>query len=244
MKEKGVFVTGTDTGVGKTFVAALLLRHLAADGLDAVPMKPVQTGCRARGAQRVAPDLALLLTACGFNVRRREANLMCPYRFLPACSPHLAARRAGAAVSIPKLVSCFRALSRRHDFVVAEGAGGVLAPIGAGKFMADIAAAFGLPALVVARPGLGTLNHTLLTVRQLRDSGVRVLGVVLNDARRRRWGLLERDNAAAIERWGGTPVFGRIRFVPRSDTRRDIGRAAVLNRKTVRAALAALGVAP
>ena len=123
-KPKGIFITGTDTGVGKTFVAAGLLKAFRQAGRDAVPMKPVQTGCARVGRRWVAPDLEACLAAAGLEPSATERTRMAPYRFRPACSPHLAASRARVRISLPRLVAAFRSLSRDHELVVAEGAGG------------------------------------------------------------------------------------------------------------------------
>lgn len=199
---KGIFITGTDTGVGKTFVAAALVACLRKAGVDAVPMKPVQTGCRRRKGTLSAPDLESILSIAGLKPSAEERAWMCPYRFPDACSPHLAARRARAAISFTRIRSCFERLCRRHEFVVVEGAGGILVPISGKKTMLDLMRLLDLPVLLVARPGLGTLNHTLLSLRELRRAGLRVGGVILNQAHPGRRGFIENDNFKTIARLG------------------------------------------
>ena len=212
-----VFVTGTDTCVGKTTVSAAILAILRAKGLDAVPMKPVQTGCRASRAGLVAPDLEFCLDACGIHPSPAEKTDMAPYRFRPACSPHLAARLAGRAVSIGLVARHFARLTERHDFVVVEGAGGVMVPIGGGKTMLDIMTRLAAPVILVARPGLGAINHCLLSLFTLRQSGLDVLGVVFNHAQPGRPGYIERNNRITVERSGHVPVMGSLPYLPHLD---------------------------
>jgi dethiobiotin synthetase len=209
---KGIFVTGTDTGVGKTLIAAALIKACRAMGRDAVPMKPVQTGCRRSRGAWVAPDLETSLRASRIRVSAAERLWMAPYCFGPACSPHLAARGAGIRISLPRIRQAFRRLARLHDIVVVEGAGGVLVPLDDRLTMLDLMVDLGLPVLLVARPGLGTINHTLLSLHALRRAGRTVVGVVFNSACPGRQGAIERDNRQTIERMGGCPVLADIPF--------------------------------
>ena len=203
---KGLFIAGTDTGVGKTAVLAGLLRALRRAGLDAAPMKPVQTGCRPLHRGLVSPDLERAFRAAGFRPAAAERRLMCPYPFRPACSPHLAAARAGVRIRLSAIRKAFRRLSAQHSFVLVEGAGGILAPLNEKETMLDLMRALGLPVIVAARPGLGTLNHTLLTLRELRRAGLKLLAVVLVRTGRRPWGAIERSNQETIQYLGRVPV--------------------------------------
>ena len=198
----GLFVTGTDTGVGKTWVAAGLLAALRRRGIDAVPMKPVQTGCAGRGAALRAPDLESSLAAAGLVPAPGERALMAPYLFRPACSPHLAAERAGVRIDLARIARAARALAAARDFVCVEGAGGVLVPLDGKLTMVDVMRQLGLPVLLVARAGLGTINHTLLSLRVLRESGLNVAGVVFNQTEQGPWGLIEDDNVETVARLG------------------------------------------
>ncbi len=209
---RGVFITGTDTGVGKTLVAAGLLKALRGTGLDAVPMKPVQTGCERRQGSWVAPDLELSLKTAGLAPSPAEIALMAPYCFHPACSPHLAARLAGRKISLLIIRRAFRQLRGAHDVVVVEGAGGVLVPLDGQRTMVDMMKSLGLPVVLVARSGLGTINHTLLSIRTLRQAGLTVKAVVLNQTSPGRQGAIERDNRKVIERMGAVPVVAALGF--------------------------------
>jgi dethiobiotin synthetase len=211
---RGVFITGTDTGVGKTVVAAGVLLALRRAGVDAVPMKPVQTGCRRRAGAWAPPDLEFALRMAGLQPTRAELRRMSPYCFRPACSPHRAARLAGRRISLVRITAAWRALAARHAAVVVEGAGGVLAPVAGPRTMLDVMRALKLPAILVARPGLGTINHTLLSLRELRRGGIRVLGVVLVATRPGRSEAIEKDNRATIAALGRTRVWGRVPYLP------------------------------
>lgn len=211
MKE-GIFITGTDTGVGKTAVSAILLASLRKAGIDAVPMKPVQTGCKTIKGRLLAPDLEFMLKFGGIKPPDADRNLMCPYRFKPACSPHLAAAMAGKSISLNKIRKCFQKLSSQHEAVIVEGAGGLLTPISGKKTMLDLMKMLKLPVILVARPGLGTINHTLLSIREIRCAGLKLEGVILNQTQPGRPGFIEKDNFTTIARLGKVKVLGCISF--------------------------------
>lgn len=199
MKNSGIFITGTDTGVGKTMVTAALLADLRSQGIDAVPMKPIQTGRTS--------DLSVHLKAGHLKPTATELKWMNPYRFTWAVSPHLAAKSEKVKISLTKILSAYRQLEKAHDFVLVEGAGGVLVPIIGNRTMLDLMKRLKLPVLVVARPSVGTLNHTLLTLNELRRAKVEVLGVVLVQSEKSRWGTVEKNNLETIARLGKTKVF-------------------------------------
>jgi dethiobiotin synthase len=199
---RGIFVTGTDTEIGKTHVSAALLAAARARGLDVVPMKPVQTGDDC--------DLEVCLCAAGLDPPPEERALMCPWHAGPACSPHLAARLTGRPIVLDDLVAAANELASRHDALIVEGAGGVFVPLNERQTVLDLMQRLALPVLVVARGSLGTINHSLLTVRVLRDAGLRVLGVVLNDAEPCEPNELRWDNPIAISQYGDVPVLGDL----------------------------------
>ncbi len=172
---RGIFVTGTDTGVGKTLVATGLLRALAASGLRAVGMKPVAAGIEAGAA--VNADVAALRTAGNVDAPRADVN---PYAFALAAAPHLAARAAGVAIDLETIAAAYSRVAPRADVVVVEGAGGVLVPLGAGLDMLDVAARLDLPVLLVVGIRLGCLNHAQLATLAIRARGLRLAGWVAN----------------------------------------------------------------
>ncbi len=169
----GFFVTGTDTGVGKTVVACALLRALRARGIDAGGMKPIETGVGPDGPR----DAMALLAAAG---GRDTLGSVCPQRFALAAAPTVAAAAEGRCVDLDSIRRAFSALAARHSHLVVEGAGGLLAPAAEGASMADLAAELGLPLLVVARASLGTINHTRLTLEAAAARGLPLAGVVIS----------------------------------------------------------------
>lgn len=168
----GVFVTGTGTEVGKTVVAAVIARTLAEEGLEVAVFKPAVTGLEEGGES----DPALLRRASGSGQADEE---IAPYRYGPPASPHLAAAMAGEEIEPARLREAARAAGVPADVLVCEGVGGLLVPLSPGYLVRDLAADLGLPLVVVAGPGLGTINHTLLTVEAARAAGLEVVLVVL-----------------------------------------------------------------
>lgn len=191
-----LFIAGTDTGVGKTVVTAALLAALRERGLDTVAMKPVQTGAL-RGR---SPDLDFCAKAARWRADAAESADLCPYHFPLPASPHLAAREAGVKIEPRKITDAFRRLRSRHEAILVEGAGGVLVPLCEDFCQRDLIAALKLPVVVVARAGLGTLNHTLLTVEALRRRRIEIAMIVLSRARRGAATAIELENQKFLRR--------------------------------------------
>jgi dethiobiotin synthetase len=169
----GFFVTGTDTGVGKTVVACALVRALRAAGVDVGAMKPIETGVGAAG-----PLDAIALRRAAGNLDPLED--VCPIQFELPAAPNVAAAHAGSVVDLERVEEAFSRISARRAAVIVEGAGGLLVPTKTGATMADLADALKLPLIVVARASLGTINHTLLTLEAARARGLDVAGVVIS----------------------------------------------------------------
>jgi 8-amino-7-oxononanoate synthase/dethiobiotin synthase len=203
----GLFVTGTDTGVGKTVVSAALARTLGEAGLTVGALKPVQTG-----TDEGADDLAFVVAAGGVEPGLARA----PYRFGAPLAPAVAAGLEGSAVDPAAIGAAFDELRRAADVVVVEGAGGLLVPVTDGISMGGLAAGLSLPVVVVARPGLGTLNHTALTVAAARGLGLTVLGIVLSGFPAVP-GPAEATNPAVLERLAGVPLLGCLPVVDALD---------------------------
>ncbi len=204
---RGIFITGTDTGVGKTYVAAGIAAGLRRLGVDVGVMKPAETGCRRRGRRLIAEDALRLMKAAG---TRDPLGLVNPYRFKKPLAPSLAAELEGELIDPVKIEIAFKKLSRIHDFMIIEGAGGIMVPLRHDYTYLDLVQAFRLPVVIVARPALGTINHTLLTISALRHRGISILGVVVNYARDTRKGLAETTSPSAIEKISGIPVLDVI----------------------------------
>lgn len=210
---RGIFVTGTDTGVGKTLVAAGILRHLRNRGLDAVPVKPVQTGVEKAAAGLSVPDLDFSLKVTGLTPEPEELKLMCPYVYEPACSPHLAGKLAGEYPQTRVIKSSVKSLLGTHQAVVVEGAGGIMVPLNENEMMLDLMQTLALPVVLVARPRLGTINHSLLSIQALRRAGLELLGIVFNNTEKPdpEEQFILNDNPWTVARSGDVMVLGNIR---------------------------------
>jgi len=170
-----IFITGTDTGVGKTIVTAALARHFRAKGLNVGVMKPLETGVE--DPAMIGPDAALLRWAAEVE---DDNDLLSPYRFKLAASPHQAATDAKVQVDVKTIIDAFNTLRQGKDVMLVEGAGGLMVPIRGGYLMADLAGQLDLPLLIVTRPGLGTINHTLLTTFSARAMDLPISGLMIN----------------------------------------------------------------
>lgn len=210
---RGIFITGTDTNVGKTIVTAGALRYLRRKGVDAVSMKPVQTGAEPRDGGFIAPDLIVHHLAAGYEPSEEERTLMAPHLYEPECSPHLAGRMAGRFPDIPHILECATELFAQHDFLLVEGAGGVMAPLDETSTMLDLMKAMAFPVILVAHRGLGTINHSLLSLKALRDAGLLVLGVIFNERHDRPTDYIGRDNPETVARFGHVEILGDIDFL-------------------------------
>jgi dethiobiotin synthetase len=215
----GLFVMGTDTGVGKTVVAASIALAARSRGRTAAPLKPAQTGAPPVGDAEFAAALLGL---------DEPLAAIRPYALRAPLAPAVAASLEGVRLDPGVVAGAFEALSARYDLVVVEAAGGALVPFSDGVDMAALAATLGLPVVVAARPGLGTLNHTLLTLEALHRRGLTVLGVVLSGYPAAP-GLDALTNPAALARLTPLPLLGAIPHDPGIDVERGRpGRLAAL----------------
>jgi dethiobiotin synthetase len=208
VEQKGLFITGTDTGVGKTFVAAGLARCLRNQGIRPGVLKPVETGCVLRGGRRIPRDGSFLKYMAGAAEPIEE---IVPYRLAAPLAPQVAAEREGIRIQSRRLQSACRAISSRHDCTLVEGAGGILVPVTRRTTMVDLMKLFKLPVLLVSRIGLGTLNHTLLTLYYLAQHRIPVAGIVFNDPDGCR-DLSARSNPATLGQYSSVPILGNIPF--------------------------------
>jgi dethiobiotin synthetase len=196
---RGLFVTGTDTGVGKSVVAAAICAGLAARGRRVAAFKPVVTGLNDPPGDWPY-DHELLASVTG-----QEPSAVAPWQFGPPASPHLAAELAGVTLEPPELLAAARRAGAYADALVCEGVGGLMVPITPGYLVRDFALDMRLPVVVAARPGLGTINHTLLTLEAARAAGLDPIAVVMTP-----WpsepSRMEQSNRETVERLGGVPV--------------------------------------
>ena len=174
---RGLFVTGTDTEVGKTLVAGAIARSLRGAGRRVEVFKPAASGCR-KGRDGLISGDAEFLAACSDT--RRTLEEVTPLRFGPALAPHVAAAKEGRPVDLEAMFAAYRRLEGACDCVIVEGVGGLLCPIREDFWVVHLARLMRLPLVIVARPNLGTINHTLLTLHAARSMGLEVAGVVIN----------------------------------------------------------------
>jgi len=175
---RGLFVTGTDTGVGKSIVTGGLAGLLRKQGINVGVMKPVETGCLHDDGSFLPTDAQFLKDMSGVDAPLEE---IVPYRFKEPLAPSVAAEREGITIDSNHLVKKFEHISRHHDVMLVEGAGGLLVPLYQKFLFIDLVKRFKLPVLIVSRATLGTINHTLLTLRAARAEKVPVAGIVINN---------------------------------------------------------------
>lgn len=197
---KGIFVTGTDTGVGKTMVTAAIAWNLKQAGRSVAVMKPVQTGTIVSGPT----DIEFVQEVLGSD---HQIDVACPFSFPDPVAPLVASMLAGERIQIDKIIESYNQLSANNDFVIVEGAGGLLVPILEDYFMSDLALDLDLPLLIVSRPNLGTINHSLLTIESAEKKGLEVAGVVISNFP---WdpGIPEQTNPELLLSMTGVSLLG------------------------------------
>ena len=204
-----IFVAGTDTNVGKTHVCGLLLDFLRKNGRDVGYQKWAATGPEFPPA-----DLTECLRMAGIPLDPELVSSQVVYHFALPASPHLAAEQEGRVVEPELIRKKYQEMLARHELLIVEGVGGIMVPLNRELLLADLLRELHIPALVVAKSGLGTINHTLLTLEGLRHRGIPVLGVVCSDAAPDEDDLLVADNLHTISVLGQVRVFGRLRRCP------------------------------
>ena len=204
---RGIFVTGTDTGVGKTIVTGLLAKFLDDKGYKTITQKWVETGSRG-----FSKDIALHLKL--MSKRKREfrdyLHKMSPYTFKFPSSPHLALSLERRKISIERIKKSFKSLEKAFDFVVVEGVGGALVPLTRDKLVIDVAGELNLPALVVVGNKLGAINHTLLTIEAVKARKMKIAGIVFNSLRNKENSIILEDNPKTIKSLSSEEVLGSL----------------------------------
>ena len=202
-----LFITATDTGVGKTAVASALAALLRRRGRNVGVMKPFASGCTEIDGRLVSADGLCLAKAAGADDPHER---VCPVRLRHPLAPFAAAEIEGAGIDLDAVRAALAELTARHDCLIVEGIGGLLVPITADYWVLDFAAELAAPVLVVARAGLGTINHSLLTVEAAQQRGLEVAAIVLNAVEPLAGGPAEETNPEVIARLGGVPVVGPV----------------------------------
>ncbi|VAX20624.1 Dethiobiotin synthetase [hydrothermal vent metagenome] len=202
-----LFITGTDTGIGKTRIGGAISALLREEGVDIGVMKPVECG-----GGDVGRDASYLKKMARSNDPDEMIN---PYLFKEPLSPYHAAKKEGRKIEMAKITSAFEKLKSRHEITVVEGAGGLLAPVTGLLSVGDMARAFGAPLLIVSHPFLGNINHTLLTIQAARGLGLNIAGVIFNQWKNMKYPKPDFD---LIRNKGGTEVFGMMPYIEEGDS--------------------------
>jgi dethiobiotin synthetase len=223
---RGIFITGTDTGVGKTIVSAAIIRALIKKGINTGAMKSVESGCIKKNDVLIPQDGMFLKKIADMD---DSIDLITPMRFEHPLSPMVASDLEKMPVALDKIFIAYKRLSEKYEFMVVEGAGGILVPIKKERksgraedqkfkkhpvyFMSDLIKDLKLPVIIVARPSLGTINHTLLTVNQAMREGIEVLGVIINHSSPPENSIAEKTNPEALKELCPVPVIWEAPFV-------------------------------
>lgn len=202
---KGFFVTGTDTGVGKTVIAAALIKAVGLLGLKACGMKPIETGCIRKGDAMIPSDGMFLK---GIARMDEAVSHITPCCFEHELAPMVSAEIEGSFVDIDKIRKAFDELTKVYQSIVVEGIGGLLVPINKNYFVLDLARELGLSLIVVSRPGLGTINHTLLTINYALREGLNVAGIIINYTYLSEGSMAEETNPQVIKQLSPVPLIG------------------------------------
>ena len=225
---KGFFVTGTDTGVGKTIITAALIKAAHFLGFKACGMKPIETGCTQKEFKVQSSKFKVIkndLTPSDGTFLKKISNadesidLIAPVRYENPLAPLPASEIENNPVDIEKIKKAYRELARRYNVIIVEGIGGLLVPINKEYFVLDLARDFGLPLIVVSRPGLGAINHTMLTVNYAINEGLDVAGIIINYTRPPEGTLAEDTNPEIIRRLSPVPVIGIFPYLKDLESR-------------------------
>jgi dethiobiotin synthetase len=205
---RGFFVTGTDTGVGKTEVAACLARYFSEKGLKVEVMKPVATGVK-----KICHDARVLKAASGSKAPLNRIN---PISLRSPLAPLMASEIENKDINLDIIWKCFKELSSSGDMIIVEGIGGLMVPIKNGKrrvfYVRDMIAKMKLPVILVARPDLGTINHTLMTVNILKAKGLEISGIIFSHAGRVKKSPAVKTNPSLIKKLSGVKVLGTVYY--------------------------------
>ncbi|TLD42329.1 MAG: Dethiobiotin synthetase [Candidatus Jettenia ecosi] len=212
--EKGYFITGTDTGVGKTLITGGLAALYKNRGVNVGVMKPIATGCKRVDNHLVSEDAVFLKRSAEVE---DDYELINPISFEQPLAPTVAARLSNTRIDLERVHTAFDTLSDRHDFLLVEGIGGLLVPIDQYYFVVDLANELELPLIVVCRPTLGTINHTLLTVSYAREHGLKIKGIIVNESVENEDDIAKKTNIDEIKRLTGLPLLGMIPFDKKLD---------------------------
>jgi dethiobiotin synthetase len=220
---KGFFITGTDTGVGKTIMAGAIVKALMFLGLRPCAVKPIESGCSRDGDVLVPYDGMFLKQTAHVD---EPLQLITPCCFESPLAPLAASDTEMTDVDLNEIRKSYAKLSRKYDAMVVEGIGGIMVPITKDYFVSNLASEFDLPLIIVARPGLGTINHTMLTVHCALREGLRVAGIIINYSRPPEHSLAEKTNAVVLAQICPVPIIGTFPYLKTVDED-EIARFAI-----------------
>jgi dethiobiotin synthetase len=209
-KLPGIFITGTDTGIGKTFVSKNILKILVEKGIQPGVMKPVETGCVVKQGEVIPEDALALKKAASIDQARKLIN---PYALTYPLAPVVSGDLEDIKIERKVILRAFSELRAQYEFMLIEGAGGFFVPLSENYLIAHLARDMALPLIIVARPSLGTINHTLLTIHAARSWNCEIQGVIVNYDDDYKKGLAEKTSPEIIEKFGHVPVIGIVPFI-------------------------------
>lgn len=211
---KGFFITGTDTGVGKTIIAGALIKALCYLGLKTGAMKPIESGCIREGNVLIPSDGMFLKQTAQMQ---EPVTQVTPFCFEKPLAPLTASELEKKSISVTTIKKAYCSLLKHYDALIVEGVGGLMVPIRKDYFVVDLAKEFGLPMIVVARPGLGTINHTLLTVNHALSEGLQAAGVIINYSHPPENNLAEETNPQILKQLCPVPLIGIFPYLKNRD---------------------------
>jgi dethiobiotin synthetase len=203
-KTPALFITGTDTGIGKTVIAGAIADYFRRRSTKVGVCKIVATGCESRREGLVSEDAEFLAHCADASF---PLDVICPQRYAEPLAPAIAAERAGQPLDWSAIQRSLTEISSKSEVMIVEGVGGIMVPLDGKHTVLDVARWLQIPTLIVARPGLGTINHTLLTINALRSANVKIGGVVINRYPTDNPAIADETNPRAIEKWGKVPVL-------------------------------------
>ena len=230
-KHKGLFITGTDTGVGKTLIAGAIAKILHKAGKNVGVFKPIATGCKKTKKGFIGQD-AQFLARCASS--ESEIDLINPVTFKMPAAPFACEKAENKKVDLKKIADAYKQICKNSDFIIVEGIGGIKVPITDRFDVLDLARAFKLPVVIVARSKLGTINHTLLTIDAVRSAGLLLAGVVINGYNKEVKDFAEKTNAKIIGKLGKVRILAVVPFDDKTNMKKFIiGQKVLKNLKKV-----------
>jgi dethiobiotin synthetase len=215
---KGYFITGTDTEIGKTLVTGLLGRYFQLQGMSVGAFKPIASGGEEKDGVLCSED-ALFLKS--FLKLAEPLELINPLCLQKPLAPKVAAEQDNHQIKLEKYINAFHAYQEKVDVLLVEGVGGVMVPIKKDYLVADMIKEVGLPVIIVTRPNLGTINHTILTTSYLQQEDIPIAGIVINYSKQQEKGLAEKTNPQEIKRLSGVPIIGEVPYIENLESLTD-----------------------